>query len=207
MVIFKPLLILGLLVMALPVSAQSNTKNLGNVGTVYQIVEPDLAEEVKAKVDTEKLAKFMAEQRKNYQPKDIHALPAARADRTFFVDMTYTLDHDIPGENGEIMYKRGLTWNPLDYASPLDMVVINGEDVKQLEWFEKSRYYKNLKTRLLISAGYAAPLKTQLDRPVFYLTKVIADRLQLSAAPCIIKTIVTQEGSKKMMVQEVKLDE
>jgi conjugal transfer pilus assembly protein TraW len=205
MAICKPLLILGLLV-ASPVYANSNAKNLGNVGTVYQIVEPDLAEEVKAKVDTEKLAKFMAEQRKNYQPKDIHALPTARADRTFLVDMTYTLDHDIPGENGEIMYKRGLTWNPLDYVSPHDMVVINGEDAKHLEWFEKSLYYKNLKTRLLISAGYAAPLKTQLNRPVFYLTKVIADRLQLSAAPCIITTIVTQEGSKKMMVQEVKID-
>jgi hypothetical protein len=42
----------------------------------------------------------------------------------------------------------------------------------------------------------------QLDRPVFYLTKTIADRLQLAAAPCVI----TQNG-KKMMVQEVKIDE
>jgi conjugal transfer pilus assembly protein TraW len=195
---FISVIILGLLFIASPVYA----KNLEAIGTTYSIVEPDLVEEVKAKVDQEKLAKFMAEQRRNYKPKDIHALPTAKADRTFFVDMTFTLDHDIQGENGEIMYQRGLTWNPLDYVSPPGLVVINGEDAKQVDWFEKSPYYKNLKTKLLLSAGYAAPLVKQLDRPVFYLTKSIADRLQLSTAPCVI----TQNG-KKMMVQEVKIDE
>jgi len=194
----RPILILGLVLMASPVQA----KKLGAIGTTYSIVEPDLTEDVKARVDQEKLAKFMAEQRRNYKPKDIHALPAARADRTFFVDMTYTLDHDIQGENGEIMYQRGLTWNPLDYVSPPGLVVINGEDAKQVDWFEQSPYYQNLKIKLLLSAGYAAPLVKQFDRPVFYLTKSIADRLQLSAAPCVI-----MQNGKKMMVQEVKIDE
>lgn len=191
-------LILGLLFMASPVQA----KNMGTIGTTYSIVEPDLVEEVKAKVDQEKLARFMAEQRQKYKPKDILALPTARANRMFFVDMTFTLDHDIHGENGEIMYQRGLSWNPLDYVSPPELVVINGEDAKQVDWFEKSPYYKNIKIKLLLSAGYAAPLIKQLDRPVFYLTKVIADRLQLAAAPCVIT-----QNEKKMMVKEVKIDE
>lgn len=194
----RPLIILSLLLMASPAYA----KNLGAIGTTYSIVEPDIVEEIKAKVDQEKLAKFMAEQRQKYKPKDIHALPTAKRDRTFFVDMTFTLDHDIHGENGEVMYQRGLTWNPLEYVSPPELLVINGEDAKQVDWFEKSPYYKNLKIKLLLSAGYAAPMVKQLDRPVFYLTKSIADRLQLAAAPCVI----TQNG-KKMMVQEVKVDE
>jgi conjugal transfer pilus assembly protein TraW len=196
--LFVIIIILGRLLLA----SASYAKNLGTIGTTYPVVEPDLVEEVKAKVDKEKLAKFMAEQRQNYKPKDIFALPTAKRDRTFFVDMTYTLDHDIPGENGEIMYTRGLTWNPLDYVSPPELVVINGEDAKQVEWFEKSPYYKNLKIKLLTSAGFAAPLTKQLQRPLFYLTKTIAARLQLTAAPCVI----TQNG-KKMMVQEVKIDE
>ncbi|GAB6194233.1 hypothetical protein [Desulfocastanea catecholica] len=178
-------------------------KNLGTIGKTYPIVELDLVEEIKAGLDYEKLAKVMAEQRRNYQAKDIHALPTVKRDRTFLVDMTYTLDHDIPGENGQIMYRRGLTWNPLDYVSlPNPLVVINSEDEKQVEWFLESPYNKNRQVKLLISAGFAAPLMKQLDRPVFYLTKTIADRLQLAAAPCVI----TQNG-KKMMVQEVKIDE
>jgi conjugal transfer pilus assembly protein TraW len=196
--IFLLIFIFGLL----PVSLASG-KNLGSIGRTYPIVEPDLVEEIKAAIDYEQLAKVMAEQRRNYQAKDIHALPTARRDRTFFVDMTYTLDHDIPGENGQIIYPRGLTWNPLDYVSlPNPLVVINSEDAKQVEWFLKSPYNKNRQIKLLISGGFAAPLMKQLDRPVFYLTKTIADRLQLAAAPCVI----TQNG-KKMMVQEVKIDE
>ena len=196
--VFIFILIFGLL----PVSLASG-KNLGAIGRTYPIEEPDLVEEITAAIDYEKLARVMAEQRRNYQAKDIHALPTVKRDRKFLVDMTYTLDHDIPGENGQIMYPRGLTWNPLDYVSlqgPL--VVINSEDEKQVEWFLKSPYNKNRQVKLLISAGFAAPLMKQLDRPVFYLTKTIADRLQLAAAPCVI----TQNG-KKMMVQEVKIDE
>ncbi|MCJ7603928.1 MAG: hypothetical protein MUO63_20835 [Desulfobulbaceae bacterium] len=191
------ILILGLLL-----ASPAYGKNLGTIGMTYPVVESDLVEEIKASIDYEKLAKVMEEHRQNYKAKDIYALPTAKRDRTFFVDMTYTLNHDIPGENGEIMYQRGLTWNPLDYVSPPELVVINSEDAKQVEWFEKSPYYKNRQIKLLISAGFAAPLIKQLDRPVFYLTKTIADRLQLAAAPCVI----TQNG-KKMMVQEVKIDE
>jgi conjugal transfer pilus assembly protein TraW len=192
------MLIFGLL----PVSLAYG-KNLGTIGRTYPIVEPDLVEEIKADIDYEKLSKVMAEQRRNYQAKDIYALPAVKRDRTFFVDMTYTLDHDIAGENEEIMYPRGLTWNPLDYVSLQGgLLVINGEDEKQVEWFLKSPYNKNRQIKLLISAGFAAPLMKQLDRPVFYLTKTIADRLQLAAAPCVI----TQNG-KMMMVQEIKIDE
>ena len=194
--------ILILIVGLLPASLAYG-KNLGTIGMTYPIVEPDLVEEIKASIDYEKLAKVMEEHRQNYQAKDIYALPTVKRDRTFFVDMTYTLDHDIANENGEIMYQRGLTWNPLDYVSlPGGLVVINSEDAKQVEWFEKSPYNKNRQIKLLISAGFAAPLIKQLDRPVFYLTKTIADRLQLAAAPCVI----TQNG-KKMMVQEIKIDE
>ena len=191
------ILIIGLLSASLAYG-----KNLGTIGMTYPIVEPDLVEEIKASIDYEKLAKVMEENRQNYKAKDIHALPAAGRDRTFFVDMTYTLDNDILGENGEIMYQRGLTWNPLDYVSlPGGLVVINSEDARQVEWFVKSPYNKNRQQKLLISAGLAAPLIKQLKRPVFYLTKTIADRLQLAAVPCVIS-----QNGKKMMVQEIKID-
>ena len=194
--------ILILIVGLLPASPAFG-KNFGTIGMTYPIVEPDLVEEIKASIDYEKLAKVMEEHRQSYKAKDIYALPTVKRDRTFFVDMTYTLDNDIANENGEIMYQRGLTWNPLDYVSlPGGLVVINSEDAKQVEWFLKSPYNRNRQIKLLISAGFAAPLMKQLDRPVFYLTKTIADRLQLAAAPCVI----TQNG-KKMMVQEIKIDE
>ena len=90
------------------VSATSQTKNLGTIGTTYPVVEPDLVEEVKARIDKVKMAKIMEEHRQHYKAKDIYALPAAKRDRTFFVDMTYTLDHDIQAKMGRSCTSKGL---------------------------------------------------------------------------------------------------
>jgi conjugal transfer pilus assembly protein TraW len=196
------MLVMSIALGSVLLASSGQIKNIGTIGSTYPVIEPDLAEEVRARINKVKMARIMDEHRQNYKAKDIYALPTAKRDRIFFVDMTFTLDHDIPGENGEIMYKRGLTWNPLEYVSPPELVVINGEDDKQREWFEKSPYSKNLKIKLLTSAGFATPLIQQLQRPVYYLTKPIADRLQLAAAP----SVITKNG-KKLMVQEVKIDE
>lgn len=180
----------------------ASAKNLGSIGNTYTVVESDLIEEIKANIDHDKLAKAMAEYRKPYKPKDIYPLPVATADRTFSPDMTYTLDHDIKGADGEIFYQQGLTWNPLDYVTLSGgLVVINGEDASQVEWFKTSPYAENHRVKLLLSAGYANELRDRLKRPVYYLTELIARRFQLAAVPCVI----LQEG-RQMMVREVKIE-
>jgi len=191
------------IVLAFFLTAQTaSAKNLGSIGNTYPVVEPNVIEEVKAGIDHATLSRIMTKPRERYQPTDLYSLPVAMANRTFYPDMTHTLEYDIPGENGEIIYKKGLTWNPLNFVTLRGgMVVINGEDEEQIQWFEKSPYFKNLSVKLLISGGYAVPLVKQLNRPVFYLTRTIADRLQLAAVP----SIILQEGNK-MMVREVRLE-
>jgi hypothetical protein len=53
---------------------------------------------------------------------------------------------------------------------------------------------------LLLSCGYAAPLKQELQRPVYYLTHDIATRLQLKATPSVVV-----EQDNKLTVREVRL--
>jgi len=179
-----------------------HAKNLGSIGTTYPVVERNVIDELKSRIDQERLAKIM-EEYKHYKPVDLHFLPAVQADRSFQVDMTYTLDHDIQDENGRILYPKGLTWNPLDYVSfPGGLVIINGEDARQLQWFAASEYAKNRQARLLVTSGNAMALIKQLHRPVFYLNKVIATRLQLTAVP----SVVVQEG-KMIRVREVKVED
>jgi conjugal transfer pilus assembly protein TraW len=177
-------------------------KDLGSIGTTYPIVETNLIADLQGQIDHDKVAKVMEEYKK-YKPTDLHVLPKAVSDRTFQVDMTYTLDHDIQDENGRILYKKGLTWNPLEYVTfPGGLVVINGEDANQLKWFETSGYAKNHRVKLMVTSSNAASLIEELHRPVFYLNKVMATRLQLAAVP----SVVIQEG-KKMTVQEVKVED
>ena len=90
--------------------------NLGSVGETYPVVEPDVVTELKqkaAELDREK-DNSLLEQMKEYQPANLQTLPRSLSDKTFLVDMAYTLDRDLVDGDGKIIYPRGYTFNPLD---------------------------------------------------------------------------------------------
>jgi conjugal transfer pilus assembly protein TraW len=177
--------------------------NLGIVGETYPVMEPDIVAEVRQKSPVMN-GDILLERMKMYQPASLHTLPRAIEDRTFLVDMTYTLDRDLVDGEGKIIYPRGFTFNPLDYISfPGGLVVIDGQDISQVQWFRSSPYYVNLRTKLLLSGGHAAELIETLQRPVFYLTNDIAARLKLSAVPSIV---IQKEGKLQVREFYVPLD-
>ena len=170
------------------------------VGKTYPIVEPDIREEFKQKATTIDLdALFNTHNR--YQPANLHTLPRAASDRVFTVDLTHTLERDIKDNQGNLLYPQGFTFNPLQYAGLSGgLVVIDGSDPEQVEWFKGSPYFQNHRAILLLSGGYANELKQALQRPVYYLTHDIAARLQLKAAPSVVV-----EQDNKLTVREVRL--
>ena len=184
------------------------TKDFGKTGVTYKIAEPDALKEIKKKAaaidwskvfDKDKAARNI----KAYRPKNLAFLPNVTQNNIFKVDMTYTLDMDIPDGNGGILYKKGYSFNPLDYIKLHQILVfINGKDKTQVQWFKDSQYYENIKTRLIITDGSWHDLTKLLKRPVFYLTQNIAQRLQLKAVPSVAK----QKG-KMMQVNEVYIED
>ena len=175
-------------------------RQLETVGRTYPIVEPDILEELRQNatgIDVDALR----DQHDRYQPSNLHKLPRAAADRVFTVDMTYTLDHDIQDEQERLLYPRGYTFNPLQYATLTGgLVVIDGSDPQQLDWFKASSYYQNHRAILLLTDGFAPKLKAELQRSVYYLTHDIAARLHLQAVPSVVI-----EQDNKLTVREVRL--
>ncbi len=173
---------------------------LETVGKTYPIVERDIREEFKQMttgIDIDAL--FNTHNR--YQPANLYPLPRAASDRMFTVDLTQTLGHDIKDSRGNLLYPQGFTFNPLQYAGLSGgLVVIDGSDPGQVEWFRGSPYFQNHRAILLLSGGYAAEVKQELKRPVYYLTHDIATRLQLNAAPSVVI-----EQDSKLTVREVRL--
>ena len=177
-------------------------RQLETVGRTYPIVEPDILEELRQNatgIDVDALR----DQHDRYQPSNLHKLPRAAADRVFTVDMTYTLDHDLQDEQERLLYPHGFTFNPLQYATLTGgLVVIDGSDPQQVDWFKASPYFRNHRTILLLSDGYAPKLKTELQRSVYYLTHDIAARLHLKAVPSVVI-----EQDRTITVREVRLEE
>jgi len=163
-------------------------------------VEPDIVAELKERaLHNQPTREEMVQKIKHYQPHNLKQLPAATENRTFLVDMTYTLTTDLFDRDGRLLYPKGYTFNPLDYVSfPGGMVVLDGANSKQLNWFKKSPYYENHQAKLLISGGYAYELVQELKRPVFYLTQKVSERLHLAVVP----SVVVQQG-KNLQVSEV----
>ena len=192
--------VFSFILLATPSWTIGATKEMGVFGKVYPIVEPDIIAELQKgmpKVDLEKIKEDYA----HHQPSNLHKLPKAKADRTFEVDMTYTLDRDLMDEKGQVLYKKGFTFNPLHYANLTGgLVVIDGSDPAQVDWFKASPYFTNHQAILLLSDGYATELREQWKRPVYYLTKDIADRIHFAAVP----SVAVPQG-KTMTVREVKI--
>ena len=177
-------------------------RQLETVGRTYPIVEPNILEELRQKatgIDVDALR----DKHDRYQPSNLHKLPRAAADRMFTVDMTYTLDHDIKDEQERLLYPHGFTIKPLQYATLTGgLVVVDGSDPQQVDWFKASPYFQNHRVILLLSDGYAPKLKTELQRSVYYLTYDIADRLHLKAVPSVVI-----EQDRTVTVREVRLEE
>ena len=184
------------------VSFGATIVNLGVVGAVYPVVEPDILKELHQRAVKHGLTKKQILRKVNvYQPVDIQNLPRAEKDTSFLADMTYSLTKDYRDKDGKIVYPKGFTFNPLDHISfPGGMVIINAADPEQVKWFKNSPYFNNHSARLLISDGYAFPLTRKFKRPVFYLTKQIAQRIKVRHVPAV----VVQQG-KKLLVHEVKI--
>lgn len=200
--------ILSSLLVALLSAASVFGKDLGTVGATYDIAERDALQEIEERtkeIDWSKVfdKKVISDRIRNYRPKGMEALPAAARDRLFSVDMTYTLDFDVPDGKGGIIYPRGYRFNPLDYVFlPNILVVIDGGDERQVEWFRNSPYAKDIRSMLLLTAGSYRELSTKLKRPVFYADAKLTSKFSLKAVP----SVIVQKGNV-MEVQEYALRE
>lgn len=202
---FRTILVIAIFISILGVDG-SFARHLGTDGNIYPVVEPDALAEIRtaaARVDWEKVIDRQQKLAmiKKFRPRDLHPLPAAKTDRSFLVDMTYTLDADIPDGKGGVLYPKGFTFNPLDYVKLTSLlVVIDAGDSQQIRWFKSSPYADDYRTRLILSGGDYYDLAQELDRPVFYLVDTVARRLQLAAVPSVIR-----QQDNMLQISEVRV--
>lgn len=175
----------SLLLLSLPAFA----KDLGTVGKTYPIAERDALSELEDRARRIDTKKMLAQVRpEKYRPENLKNLPRASKARSYQVDMTYTVQEDIPDGKGGILYPRGYTFNPLSYMPfRKTLVVIDGSDRQQVEWFAGSRYKSDPAVMLLLTDGASGDVQRRVRRPVFYATEPIVNRFRLSAVPSVIR--------------------
>ncbi len=181
----RHILLLGVVaVMSSPVQARV----LGTFGQTYSIAEPDALKEIEERartLDWPSLVKKVKPE--EFRPANLVPLPRANRPRSFLVDMTYTLEFDVPDGHGGVLYPSGYRFNPLDYV-PFNqtLVVLDGNDPEQVAWLKGSSFLNRPDTLILLTRGDFSELGRAIGKSVFYADKRILERFNLAAVPSII---------------------
>jgi conjugal transfer pilus assembly protein TraW len=171
--------------------------HIKQIGQTWNFAERDFLDEIRdrindnAKAIEERLSAAQKEAREKidrFKPADLPVLPNAKADRSFFVDMTYTLDRDIKGADGNVIYPKGFQFSPSDYLNlPYEIIVLNGDSEAQLRWFEDRN--SSIASKILLADGEYKAVSKRLKRNVFYATTAIVKRFEIKATPSIVRQI------------------
>ena len=169
--------------------AAAEAKTVGVLGKVYPIAERDALEEIEERARQVDWPSILAGERpESFRPPNLVRLPRVNRGRSFLVDMTYTLDFDIPDGKGGILYPKGYRFNPLDYI-PFNqtLVIIDGDDSEQVEWLQGSPLAHRPDTLILLTGGNFAGVGEGLGRAVFYAMRPVIERFQLKGVPSVIR--------------------
>lgn len=182
----------------------AQAKVIGTFGKVYSIAEPDALVEIEKRAREINWQSILEKENpKDFRPSNLVRLPRATHGRTFLVDMTYTLQFDVPDGRGGILYPRGYRFNPLDYLPfKQTLVVLNGDDPEQLTWLQNSRLLKEPNSMILLSQGAFSTVGQKLGRAIFYADKRILDRFNIAAVPSVIS-----KHGRLMEVKEIEIQD
>ena len=196
----------SLLISLLPIA---HADDLGVVGPTYGIAEPDLLEVIQSSLyqmeKSGELGKKQGEYRDRVigaveKPKPVPGIKATTVKRTFYYDPTMVLDHDIRGEDGSILFARGLKVNPLDHVSLRDeLIFFDGRDRRQVSFAKQTMRKLKGAAKPIMVAGEPLNLMRDWKRRVFYdQGGALVRRLGIRQVPAV----VTQDG-KRLRVDEV----
>lgn len=169
--------------------------DLGSHGQVYEIVEENALDAIIERASEVNWAAHMDEEKmqrkiRDYRPPTLtRSIPTATTESYHTVDMTYTLQWDIPDGKGGILYPAGYRFNPLEYLhSPLEPIVfINADDDDQVQWYAQSEY-PGTYHYLLLTQGNHWDVREQFSESYvtpYYANDELLQKLVITAVPAV----------------------
>jgi conjugal transfer pilus assembly protein TraW len=182
--------------------AGAASANTATVGRTWPIAEPDALAEIEARA-----AKQPANMAQDFGPRSkwsalrSASLGRAGESRTRFVVPFYTLDQEIRLPDGKLLYPKGYTFNPLDYVSlPQRLVIVAPRD---LDWALSVSRPTDFVLLAQGSAldGDAITLGERYNRALFILEDRVKERLGLTVAPVIVRQV-----GRRLELSEVRVE-
>lgn len=185
--------------------------DLGTIGPVYPIVEPDAIEEIKAimaeKERTGELEGMKEEWKRRVEknirnPAPVPGISRTMTAKTYYYDPSIRVAENIVDAKGNVIVPAGTIRNPLDVVSlPAQMLFIDARDKAQLDFAKRTVATLNGRVKLILTAGSPTDLMQQWKMPVYFDQRgTLVKKFGISAVPAM----VSQEG-KLLRIDELKV--
>lgn len=116
----------------------------------------------------------------------------ATEERERYVDTTYTYPRDVADKDGNILRKKGDTFNPLTKVTMPDLIVVSGKSEAQLTWAQNYKDEHLAPTSMIVLADGNWVEARNKGIEAYRLSDRLQQRLQITHIPCL----VTQEGDE-----------
>lgn len=199
-----------LIAIGLAITAPAAARDYGQQGAVWPIAEPDLLEQIHARLtqlersgETARLNERLKQRTiaRINRPQPVDGLVQATSERTWRFDPTITVERDIADNRGRVIVAAGTRVNPLDTV-PLraPLVFLDGDEPAQLAWALKK--FGSTPAKLILVKG--APLELMKARQRrFYFDQggTLVKRFGIRAVPASVEQqgrvlVITEQAVK-----------
>ena len=191
-------LVLGLLLGA---AGGARAMDLGVIGPTYEISEPHLLQMIEQRLREKErsgeLGRLEAEARKRgiatvKNPPPVTGLRATDTVRTFYFDPSFTLDRNILGPQGELLFAAGTRKNPLEVVSlSRHLLFFDARDPRQVGRARQLIALYQGRVKPILVGGSYLDLMQSWHVPVYYDQQgLLTRRLGITQVPAL----VSQEG-------------
>lgn len=198
----KVLLVVGLGLMA----NVSFSSNLGHYGQVFPVLEEDIRQVIMRRLHLMEVSGELERREHEVQarvsehivrPTPLN-LPTTTAPKTFHVDPTVLVNHDIWTTEGVQVAKAGTKLNPFDAVKfSKTLFFFDADDKKQVAWVKK-HYQDYSHVKFILTGGDIRDAADTFGRIYFDLGGRLASLLKLKHVP----SVVNQDG-RLWKIQEV----
>ncbi|WP_153146269.1 type-F conjugative transfer system protein TraW [Dechloromonas sp. H13] len=190
-------LVLGLMLGA----AGARAMDLGVIGPTYEISEPHLLQMIEQRLREKErsgeLGRLEAEARKRgiatvKNPPPVTGLRPTDTVRTFYFDPSFTLDRNIFGPQGELLFAAGTRKNPLEVVSlSRHLLFFDARDPRQVGRARQLIALYQGRVKPILVGGSYLDLMQSWHVPVYYDQQgLLTRRLGITQVPAL----VSQDG-------------
>lgn len=191
-------------------SSIAHANNLGVIGEVFPIKEPDLLQEIHQKLtalqQNGQLNAMM--QQINHQaeaqikrPTPSYGITTTSAPRVWLFDPSIMLNQTIQDEKGQVLWPKGTVINPLTRVSINEtLIFFNADDSRQVKWAAAEMTNSTQPVKPILVQGDWSVLMKAWQRPVYFDQQgKLTTRFGITHVPAK----VTQAGLKFQIEEDV----